>query len=316
MKALIIGGGGFVGGYLKDYLISQEIDVYITKLPSQQINNSNKAFTFNLDILDFNQISNLLKEINPDYIFHLAAQSSVSVSWVKPALTADVNIKGCINLLEAVRSLNINPRILIIGSAEEYGKPNINKNRGSIISETSAINPCNIYAATKACQNMIGTIYSNAYNMNLIMVRAFNHFGPKQEPTFVVADFCKQVAEIEKNLKEPVIKVGNLKAKRDFTDVRDVVKAYFALIKSGIKGETYNVGSGKAVGIDEILDIILSMSTAQIKISVDKNKFRPIDVPIIKADISKIVNHTKWSPSLDIKTTIEDTLNYFRNNIC
>lgn len=314
MKTLIIGGGGFVGGYLKDYLISQWLDVYLTKLPAQQIDDKDKVF--NLNLLDCEQISALLKEVEPDYIFHLAAQSSVSVSWAKPALTADVNIKGCINLLEAVRSLNINPRILIVGSSEEYGKIDISENKEGIISETNKVNPCNIYAATKACQNMIGKIYSNAYNMDLIMVRAFNHFGPKQEPTFVVADFCKQVSEIEKNLREPVLRVGNLKAKRDFTDVRDVVKAYFELIKSGINGETYNVGSGVAIGIDEILNIILSMSKVKIDVLVDEKKLRPVDVPVIKADISKIIAHTKWSPSLDIKTTIKDTLDYFRSNIC
>ena len=314
MRVLIIGGGGFVGGYLKDYLISQGFDVYITKLPAQQIDDEEKVF--NLNILDFEQMSALLKKGDPDYIFHLAAQSSVAVSWAKPALTVDVNIKGCINLLEAVRSLNMNPRILLIGSAEEYGKIDISENKDGIISETNKVNPCNIYAATKACQNMIGKIYSSAYNMDLIMVRAFNHVGPKQEPTFVVADFCKQVAEMEKNLREPILRVGNLKAKRDFTDVRDVVKAYFELIKSGIKGETYNVGSGVAVGIDEILNIILSMSRAKVDVLVDENKIRPIDVPVIKADISKIIAHTKWSPSIDIKTTIKDTLDYFRSNIC
>lgn len=312
MRALIIGGGGFVGGYLKDYLMSQELDVYLTKLPAQQIDDREKVFDLNL--LNFDQILALLKDMKPDYIFHLAAQSSVSVSWAKPALTADVNIKGCINLLEAVRSLNINPRILIVGSAEEYGKINFIENKDGIISETNAVNPCNIYAATKACQNMIGKIYSNAYSMDLIMVRAFNHFGPKQDPTFVVADFCKQVSEIEKNLQEPIIRVGNLKSKRDFTDVRDIVKAYFQLIKFGVKGETYNVGSGVAVGIDEILNILLSMSNTKINVLVDTKKLRPIDVPVIKADISKIISHTKWSPSLDIKTTIKDTLDYFRNN--
>ena len=314
MRALIIGGGGFVGGYLKEYLLSQGLDVYLTKLQTQQIDDSSKVF--DLNILDFHQVLKILKQINPDYIFHLAAQSSVSVSWAKPALTVDVNIKGCINLLEAVRSLNINPRILLIGSAEEYGKINVNENKEGIISETHTTNPCNIYAATKACQNMMGKIYSSAYNMDLIMVRAFNHFGPKQEPTFVVADFCKQVAEIEKNLREPILRVGNLKAKRDFTDVRDVVKAYFELIKSGVKGETYNVGSGVAVGIDEILNIILSMSNAKIEVFVDQNKLRLIDVLVVKADISKIIEHTKWTPTLDIKTTIKDTLDDFRSNTC
>ena len=312
MKSLIIGGAGFVGGYLIDHLTKNlKWDVHVTKLDTETIDKK-YCEVCNLDILNFLELKKLIKEINPDCIFHLAAQSSVSVSWEKPNLTVDVNINGCINLLEAVRSLNINPKILLVGSAEEYGKITDDIN---IVKESHSINPSNIYAATKACQNMIGKIYSDAYDMDIVMARSFNHFGPKQAPIFVVSDFCKQVAEIEKNLKDPVIRVGNLSVFRDFTDVRDIVRAYSLLIQKGIKGETYNVGSGKAIKIKDILNIILEESGCKINIERDQDRFRPVDVPVIKADISKIVNTTGWSLQIDIRTTVKDTLNYWRNII-
>ena len=200
----------------------------------------------------------------------------------------------------------------MIGSGEEYG----HVMEGEVpISEDNHIRPGNIYAATKACQNMIGSIYAKAYDMELIQVRAFNHIGPRQASLFVVSDFCKQVAEIEKGLREPVMRVGNLKAKRDFTDVRDVVKAYYLLATKGKAGETYNVGSGHAVPISDILDDIISRSSKEISVEVDANKIRPVDVPIIEADISKINSQTGWKPEISIGQTIEDTLEYWRERV-
>ena len=162
---------------------------------------------------------------------------------------------------------------------------------------------------------MIGSIYSKAYDMELMMVRAFNHIGPGQAPMFVVSDFCKQVAEIEKGLREPVMKVGNLAAKRDFTDVRDVVKAYVKLVQTGVPGETYNIGSGNAKEIRAILDLIISMSDAVIQVETDPNKLRPVDVPIIEADISKINALTGWKPEISIEQTIRETLDYWRAHL-
>lgn len=315
MKALIVGGGGFVGGYLRDHLLNDmHMDVYITKLCNQKmLFDENK--TFDLDILNYDDIVKLLNKIQPDYIFHLVAQSSVAVSWKNPNLTVNVNVSGAINLLEAVKSLGLTSQILLVGSSEEYGKIDTLSSKDGLISENEIINPCNIYAATKACQNMIGKIYSDAYGLDIMMVRAFNHFGPKQEQTFVISDFCKQVAMIEIGKQDPIINVGNLKAKRDFTDVRDIVKAYSALVQKGLKGQTYNVGSGEAKSIEEILNIILSMSKTKIDVKIDQDRFRPIDVPVIRADISKIVMQTGWKPHIDIKQTIEDTLNYWRDVI-
>ncbi len=309
MKALIIGGAGFVGSYLIDYLQNNlKWSISVTKMFHEKMNTDN-VDVFNLDILNKDDITKLLTTIKPDYIFHLAAQSSVSLSWKNPALTIDVNIKGAVNLLDAVRELQYKPRILLIGSGEEYGHI---KPEETPINEDNATRPGNIYAATKVTQNLIGKIYSEAYGSDIIMVRSFNHIGPNQLPTFVVADFCKQVAEIEKGLKEPIIRVGNLSAKRDFTDVRDVVRAYALIIQKGKRGETYNVGSGKSIAIEEILRMVLSISETEISVETDINKLRPVDVPIIEADITKLVKTTGWQKQINIEDTIADTLNYWR----
>ena len=311
-KVLIIGAAGFVGKYLIRYLKTMgEYKVAATKLSNENIEVSDVDL-YNVDITQRDDMVSLLYSIRPDYIFHLAAQSSVSVAWKNPGLTVDVNIKGAINVLDAVRELYYKPRILLIGSGEEYG--HILEGE-TPIKEYNRIRPGNIYAATKACQNMIGGIYANAYDMQVLMVRAFNHIGPEQSSIFVVSDFCRQVAEIEKGLKEPVMYVGNLSAQRDFTDVRDVVRAYTLLIEKGKPGETYNVGSGHAYEIREILDKIISLSTVEIKVEIDQNKIRPVDVPIIEADVTKLMNTTGWKKEIPLEQTIEETLNYWRKKL-
>lgn len=309
MKALVIGGGGFVGPYLVRHLTNDlGYEVTVTKMENETLVMDNVKIR-NLDILDIEQIVELLEEEKADYLFHLAAQSSVAYSWKNPSLTIDVNIKGCVNLLDAIRRIDKKPRVLLIGSGEEYG--HIRADECPII-EDNTVRPGNIYAATKACQNMLGKIYSDAYGLDIMMVRAFNHIGPNQTPTFVVADFCKQVADIEKGRQDPVIYVGNLSARRDFTDVRDVVKAYAKLVKEGRRGETYNVGTGKAIAIQDILNKIVSMSDKDIEVKVDENKLRPVDVPIIEPDISRIKREVGWEPLIPLEQTLRETLEYWR----
>lgn len=310
MKALIIGGGGFVGPYLAKHLSNDlGYTVTVTKTEKETLN-LKEAEIVNLDILNKEQIKEQLTEEQPDYVFHLAAQSSVAYSWKNPTLTIDVNVKGCANLLDVLKDLEKKPRVLLIGSGEEYG--HIKENECPII-EDNQVRPGNIYAATKVCQNMLGKIYADAYGLDIMMVRAFNHIGPNQIPVFVVADFCKQVADIEKGNQDPIIKVGNLTAKRDFTDVRDVVRAYAMIAKNGKRGETYNVGTGKAISIEKILNHIVSLSECNIKVEVDPMKLRPIDVPIIEPDITKIVDQIGWHPEISLDKTLKETLAYWRN---
>ncbi len=312
MKALIIGAAGFVGNYLiKHIQETYDWELAATKLENETLEYDNIQI-YNLNILYKEEIISLLKKMSPDYIFYLAAQSSVALSWKNPSLTVDINIKGCLNLLECIRELGQNPRILLIGSGEEYGyiQP-----EDTPVKETTVLNPGNIYAATKACQNMLGTIYARAYHMNIILVRAFNHVGPGQAPAFVVSDFCRQVALIENGKQPPVIKVGNLEAMRDFTDVRDVVRAYGLLIQKGIAGNTYNIGSGHAVRIQSILENILKLSTVPITVEIDSAKLRPLDIPIIEADISKLTECITWAPEIPQIQTLQETLDYWRQKV-
>lgn len=311
-KALIIGGAGFVGKYLAEYLQKDcGYEVCSTKMQNEVIEDATYEVV-DMNLLAKEEVEQVISACAPDYIFHLAAQSSVAVSWKNPQLTVDVNIKGTLNLLDVLKEKEYDGRVLLIGSGEEYGRilPS-----DVPISEETVLRPGNIYAATKSCQNMLGSIYAKAYNLNLIMVRAFNHVGPKQAPQFVVSDFCKQVVEVEKGLREPVIHVGNLAAKRDFTDVRDVIAAYECLVRQGESGETYNVGSGVAYEIREILDQIIELSGQSIQVEVEQARLRPIDVPIIVADVTKIKEQTDWEQKIELRQTLQDTLDYWRENV-
>ncbi len=310
MKALVIGAAGFVGGYLIEQLKKDGYTPYATKLPFEKIDAECKVF--DLDITDGQAVFDLISSHRPEKIFHLAAQSSVKLSWDKPELTVNVNICGSLNVLQACLRLKdeYSPTLLMIGSAEEYGKVSPD---ACPISESTPCIPGNIYALTKQTQNGLARIYADAYKMNIINVRAFNHTGPGQSTAFVVSDFCSQVASIEAGQKEPVISVGNLDAKRDFTDVRDIVRAYVMLSERGKAGQTYNVGSGRALRIADILDIIVSKAKCKIEVQKEPARMRPSDVPIQYADISKIKAATGWEPQIPIEQTVESCLNYFRN---
>ena len=295
MKALIIGGGGFVGRYLAEHLLQDcGWETIVTKLPKETVEVEG-CEAYNLDILDKDAVEALLVRHKPDAILHLAAQSSVAYSWKNPQLTADINIHGCLNVLDAVRD------ILPANT--------------SLVSETTPVHPANPYAITKMAQNLFGALYAKAYEMHVMMVRAFNHVGPRQLPQFVVSDFCKQVAEIMAGKREPVMRVGNLTAARDFTDVRDVVRAYSLLIEHGKSGEVYNVGSGRAIVIQEILDRIIAHSGKEITVEVDPAKLRPVEVPVIRADISKLQADTGWQPEIPLEQTIAETLEYWKQHI-
>lgn len=307
MKALIIGGAGFVGGYLINELSTNGFEIHATCLETENI--TEKCTVHMLDIMDKSSIVNIFNEISPDVVYHLAAQSSVAVSWQKPQLTAEVNVIGSINVLEALRECTAPARLIMIGSGEEYGyiRP-----EACPLSEAEPLHPGNIYAATKACQEMIGEIYARAYKLNIVMVRAFNHSGAKQSSTFVISDFCKQISEIEAGKKSPEICVGNLSAMRDFTDVRDVVRAYRLLADKGISGKIYNIGRGKAVSIQYILDTALSFANVEIQVKTDPKRMRASDIPIIEPDVSRIFADTGWKAEISIEQTIKDTLDYWR----
>ena len=313
MRILITGAAGFVGKHLIKYLQSDgQSDISVLALNQKEADFLGK-YGVNIhisDILDMDNLKTVICDINPDHIYHLAAQSSVELSWINPAFTADVNIIGTINLIEAVRIANKNPRILLIGSGDEYGNVQV---QDMPLNENTKLAPTSVYAITKICQNMLGSVYVNAYNMDLVMTRAFNHIGPGQSQIFVVSDFCKQMVGIEKDKVEPIIKVGNTAVKRDFTDVRDVVRAYALLMQKGIAGETYNISSGKSVSIQEILDIIIAQSKINITVEVDKKRFRPSDTATLEADSSKLRCLTGWDNLISLEQSISDTIKYWQD---
>lgn len=313
MKALIIGGGGFVGRYLAEHLVQDcGWETALTKLPKEKVSVVG-CEAHDLDILNRDAVQTLLLQMQPDAIFHLAAQSSVAYSWKNPQLTADINIHGCLNVLDAVRDIEgYQPRILLVGSGEEYGAL---PQGTDLVSEATPVHPGNPYAITKLTQNLFGALYAKAYGMYIMMVRAFNHVGPGQASQFVVSDFCRQAAEIVAGVQEPVIRVGNLSAARDFTDVRDVVRAYSLLIQQGKSGEVYNVGSGRAIEIRKLLDQIVAQSGAEITVEVDPAKLRPVEVPVIRADISKLQADTGWAPEIPLEQTIAETMAYWNAKI-
>lgn len=317
MRILITGAAGFVGAYAIRQFAEKGYAVHAAVLPQEQLASDLQALctVHHFDLLDADDVSALLQTVQPDRILHLAAQSSVAISWKQPQLTADLNIKGTVNLLEAARKLLHMPRILLIGSAEEYGRLSENADGLQLVNETMPLRPVNIYAATKAAAEQLAAVYDTAYDLPVICVRAFNHFGPGQREIFVVSDFCRQAAEIECGLREPVIRTGNLDAKRDFTDVRDIVRAYVLLLESGRAGEIYNVGSGKAVAISDILSQILSSCTVAVRHEIDPEKLRPAETSYLAADTGKLRCDTGWMPEIPTAQTISDTLAYWRQEL-
>jgi GDP-4-dehydro-6-deoxy-D-mannose reductase len=311
MKALIVGAAGFVGSYLIDELSARcGWEVGATKLPFEEIHGKNRE-VFDVDILEEEKVRDLLAKWKPEIIYHLAAQSSVALSWERPALTIEVNIKGSVNLLEAVRKLGYKPRVVLIGSGEEYGNV---REEDCPIKETLETKPRNIYAVTKNTQNQLGRLYASAYELDVISTRSFNHIGIGQSGRFVVADVCKQIAEIAAGKRGGEIRVGNTGARRDFTDVRDVVRAYRLLGEKGKSGETYNVGSGKAVAVKEILETLIKISGKEIGVRVDEKKLRPVDTPVIYADIEKIQKVTGWEAEIPLEQTLREMYEWFLNS--
>jgi GDP-4-dehydro-6-deoxy-D-mannose reductase len=308
MNVLVIGAAGFVGKYLIDDLIDSGYHVYATKLSFENLSFPS-AEVINLNIENCDDINAAFLISKPDLIFNLAALSSVSLSWKNIKKTFEINLIGSVNLLNCVKESSKKSRVVLIGSSEEYG---VSANTQMPISECTSANPSNPYAISKMSQAFLGSLYANAFSMDVIMMRAFNHIGPGQPKGFAVPDFCEQIAKIEAGIVEPIISTGNLAAKRDFTDVRDITKGYIACALHGKSGQIYNIGSGHATSIEEILNELLSLSTKKIKRVLNPDMLRPIDVPLVEADITKLTQATGWKPLIPLSKSLKDTLEYWR----
>jgi len=313
--ALITGVSGFVGSHLAEHLLSKNFDVYGTIRWRSRLDNilhiKDRLKLVEADMRDAHSVSRLIKETSPDYIFHLAAQSFVPTSWHAPQETMTTNIIGTINLLEALRSAGTDSRIQLAGSSEEYG---LVYPEEVPIKETNPLRPMSPYGVSKVAEDMLGFQYHKTYGMNIVVTRAFNHSGPRRGEVFVTSNFAKQIAEIEKGKQEPVIRVGNLESQRDFTDVRDVVMAYLLAVEKCKFGETYNICTGKPRTMKSVLDTLLSMSKIRVEIKQDPARMRPSDVPLLAGDYSKFHAATGWKPEIQFEKTMEDLLQWHRDN--
>ena len=315
MKILITGVTGFVGSHLAEYCLSldQQVEVIGTcRWRSRRENIEHFEDAINLyecDLRDASSVKTLLADIQPERIFHLAAQSYVPSSWNSPGETITTNVIGQLNIFEAMRETNSTASIQIAGSSEEYGLVHPEE---APITEENPLRPLSPYAVSKVAQDMLAYQYFQSYGLKVVRTRAFNHTGPRRGDVFVTSNFAKQIAEIEAGQRPPVIHVGDLNPKRDFTDVRDIVRAYWLSLEHCSLGEVYNVASGKAYRIKEVLKILLDNSGQDIEVVEDPERLRPSDVPLLLGDNSRFCKATGWSPEIPFEQTAKDLLDYWR----
>jgi GDP-4-dehydro-6-deoxy-D-mannose reductase len=308
-KVFITGIGGFAGSHLSEFLLRKDLEIFGTDLRKKNSGTTQKVTTYTVDLTDYEGVAKTLVQVCPDYIVHLAALTSPAKSFSSPYQTLENNIKAEINLLEAVKKENIKARILIIGSGDEYGLINPKDNP---INENQPLNPTSPYAVSKITQDFLALQYALAYKMDIVRVRPFNHIGARQNPSFVVSAFAKQIAEIEKGLTKPEINVGNLSTVRDFTDVKDMVAAYYLALSQGKIGEVYNLGSGIGYKMEEVLNLLLSQARKKITIHEDKTLFRPIDNPILVCDAGKFKKLTGWTPKINLTDSLGSVLDHIK----
>jgi GDP-4-dehydro-6-deoxy-D-mannose reductase len=315
MRVLITGVTGFVGSHMVDFLARTQPQAEVHGIRrwrsrTENIDHLTGGLTLHeCDIRDASSVHAVVAGVKPDYIFHLAAQSFVPASWGAPEETLSTNVLGQLHLFEAMRRAGSKARVLIAGSSEEYGDVRPDE---VPIKETNPLRPLSPYAVSKVAQDMLGYQYFRSYGLDVVRTRAFNHEGPRRGSVFVTSTFCKQVAEIEKGKRPPVLHVGNLEAKRDFTDVRDVARAYWLALEKGRAGEVYNIGSGRSWQIGELLKLVLSMTDKVIEVKPDPARMRPSDVPILQCDADKFKKETGWKPEIPFEQTIRDLLQYWR----
>lgn len=315
-RVLITGITGFAGSHLAELLLSENVDVHGVQRWRSKSDNiddiKDKIHVHEADLLDAHSLYKVVDEVQPEFIFHLAAQSYVQSSWASPANTLEVNIIGTVHLFEAVRKSGLDTKIQIACSSEEYGKVLSDE---IPIKEINPLRPLSPYAVSKLAMDYLGYQYFESYGMKVIRTRGFNHTGPRRGDVFAESTFARQIAEIEKGKKEPVVYVGNLDAIRDYTDVRDMVRAYYLAVQKCLPGEAYNIATGKGWKIKDVLDLLLSFSKIKIKVVQDKDRIRPSDVQILIGDASKFQKQTGWKPEIPFAKTMEDLLNYWRQQV-
>jgi GDP-4-dehydro-6-deoxy-D-mannose reductase len=314
MRVLITGITGFAGSHLADLcLTKKDVEVYgIIRWRSRTENIEHIWDRLNLlecDLRDASSTRDVIEEIRPDRIFHLAAQSFVPTSWKAPTESLVTNVIGQVNVFEAVRKLDIDCSIQIACSSEEYGMVHPDE---TPIKESNPLRPLSPYGVSKVGQDMLGYQYFMSYGMKIVRTRGFNHTGPRRGPVFVCSDFAKQIIDIEKGIRKPYMEVGNLDARRDFTDVRDMVNAYWLSLEKGNPGTAYNICTGTRFSIKEILDMLIEISGIKVEVRTDRGRLRPSDVPLLQGDNSLFRGDTGWEPEIPMEKTLSDLLDFWR----
>lgn len=314
-RVLITGITGFAGSHLAEHVLADfpDVEVHGTYRWRSRMENVDHLLDsirlHEADLRDYSSLHRVLDTVRPDYVFHLAAQSFVPSSWTAPSETLTTNVAGQTNLFEAIRSLGLDPVVQIACSSEEYGLVLPDE---VPIRETNPLRPLSPYAVSKVAQDMLAYQYFQSFGLRAVRTRGFNHTGPRRGSVFVTSNFARQIATIEAGLAPPVIRVGNLDAVRDFTDVRDMVRAYWLAVTRGKPGEVYNVASGEGITIRALLDRLLALSEAEVEIEVDPERLRPSDVEILIGDSSRFRADTGWEPRIPLDQTLRDVLDYWR----
>ncbi len=318
-RVVVTGATGFVGGHLIEFLLkSTKVQIYAAKRrrsDKSPIENkfNGRVHWVEMDVTDAHNVLSTIRSIRPTHIFHLAAQSFVPTSWQSPSETLMINAIGTVNVLEAVKNLDLDTKIQIAGSSEEYGLVRPDE---LPITEQNPLRPLSPYGVSKVSADLSGRQYHWSFGLHVVITRAFNHTGPGRGEVFVESNFSKQLAAIEQGIQKPVIRVGNLDASRDFSDVRDIVRAYWLALERGIPGEVYNICSGKALRIRELLETLLDLSTVKnIPVKPDPERMRPSDVLVLLGDSSKFRRETGWKPEISLERTWQDLLNYWRDRL-
>lgn len=304
MKALITGSLGFVGQYLRQELEANGYEVI-------GLDVREGAQTIRVDLLNGEETLAALERVRPDVVIHLAGQANVALSWKQPQATVEINVVAALNLMETVRQIDPSIRFVLVGSSDEYGQ--LGK-LGENVTETTPVNPQTPYAVSKLTQEQMARVYARAYGMNVCMTRSFNHGGAGQREGFLIPDFAAGIVRVEKGI-QPSLKVGNLDSRRDFTHVKDIVRAYRLLAEKGHAGEIYNVGFGKTYSVREILDRLISMANCSIPVEQDPGKLRPSDTPVICCNHDKLTRDTGWIPTLGLDDILKDVLAEWRDKL-
>ena len=308
MKTLIVGADSLLGRYMFDYLSHIEAE---TVFPAASSGNCIDSFE-PITVEDEDGVRSLIERTEPDRIFYFTDQESISYAWEYPDKVVDAQIKGSLNLLEAVRKSGLESRIVLVGSGDEYGRIGFDE---VPVKETHSVCPTSVYSVAKIGQEMMTQLYHHTYGLDVVIARSFNEIAPGQSDRYAVSGFCRQIAELERNRHDNKLFVGNINVRRAFVDARDVVRALYLLAEKGTAGDLYNVGRNPAVPIKEVLNCILSMTDVRPDIVSANERVRQIDIPILEADCSKLKTLTGWEPQYDLNTTIHQMLEYWRKNV-